>query len=128
MFEGRFDLMIDGKEMNELLFSTLQLGNEFPVELIERVEVVRGPGSVIYGGSAELSVVNVITRGLQGATDATAHLVYGQMPGAHSFSSGYARRRVTVSGRYIVDAVPGLSTFASLSRPSRTYALPRWSQ
>ena len=69
--EGKILVMIDGKEINELLFSTLQLDNGFPVELIERVEVVRGPGSVIYGGLAELSVINVITRGLQGATDAT---------------------------------------------------------
>jgi outer membrane receptor protein involved in Fe transport len=113
--EGKILVMIDGKEVNELMFSTLQLDNGFPVELIERVEVVRGPGSVIYGGLAELSVINVVTRGLQGASDATAHLVYGEMPGAHSFSSGYARRRVTVSGRYVVDAVPGLSTYASLS-------------
>lgn len=113
--EGKILLMIDGKEMNELLYSTLQLGNEFPVELIERVEVVRGPGSVIYGGSAELSVINVVTRSVQGATDATAHVVYGQMTGAHQLSTGYARRRITASGRYVFDSVPGLSTFASVS-------------
>ena len=29
--EGKILLMIDGKEMNELLFSSMQLGNEFPV-------------------------------------------------------------------------------------------------
>ena len=40
--EGKILLMIDGKEINELMFSTLQLDNGFPVELIERVEVVRG--------------------------------------------------------------------------------------
>jgi len=32
-YEGKILLRIDGKEMNELLFSTIQLGNEFPVEL-----------------------------------------------------------------------------------------------
>ena len=37
------------------------------------------------------------------------------MTGAHKFSDGYARRRVTLSGRYVVDAVPGLSTYAALS-------------
>jgi outer membrane receptor for ferrienterochelin and colicins len=113
--EGKILLMIDGKEMNELLFSSMQLGNEFPVELIERVEVVRGPGSVIYGGSAELSVINVVTRGLQGSTDAMATVSYGQMTDAGNFERGYGRRRVTASGRYIVDSVPGLSTFASVS-------------
>ena len=30
---------------------------------IERLELIRGPGSALYGGSAELAVVNVITRG-----------------------------------------------------------------
>ena len=124
--EGKILLMIDGKEMNELLFSSMQLGNEFPVELIERVEVVRGPGSVIYGGSAELSVINVVTRGLQGSTDLVASATYGEMTGASSFGDGFGRRRITASGRYVVEAVPGLSTFASVSlgqgqRSVRTY-------
>jgi len=113
--EGKILLMIDGKEMNELLFSNMQLGNEYPVELIERVEVVRGPGSVIYGGSAELSVINVVTRGVQGATDGLVALTYGQMTGASRFGDGYGRRKFTASGRLVVDAVPGLSGFASLS-------------
>ncbi|MES1204433.1 MAG: TonB-dependent receptor, partial [Pseudomonadota bacterium] len=114
-YEGKILLMMDGKEMNELLFSTVQLGNEFPVELIERVEVVRGPGSVIYGGNAELSVINVVTRGLQGGTDLTVAGTYGQLPGANAFGSGYGRRRLSFSGRYVVDAVPGLSTFVGAS-------------
>jgi outer membrane receptor protein involved in Fe transport len=113
--EGKILLIIDGKEMNELLFSNMQLGNEFPVELIERVEVVRGPGSVIYGGSAELAVINVVTRGLQGSTDVMATATYGQMPAARSFGTGYGQRKVTASGRFVVDSVPGLSSFASVS-------------
>jgi outer membrane receptor protein involved in Fe transport len=113
--EGKILLMIDGKEMNELLFSNMQLGNEFPVELIERVEVVRGPGSVIYGGSAELSVINIVTRGLQGASDFLANASYGQMTGASAAGNGYGRRKVTASGRLVVEGVPGLSAFASVS-------------
>ena len=113
--EGKILLLIDGKEMNELLFSNMQLGNEFPVELIERVEVVRGPGSVIYGGSAELSVINVVTRGLQGSTDVMATATYGQMTDASNASTGYGRRKLTASGRFVVDGVPGLSRFVSLS-------------
>lgn len=113
--EGKILLIIDGKEMNELLYSNMQLGNEFPVELIERVEIVRGPGSVIYGGSAELAVINVITRGLQGTTDVMATATYGQMTGARDFGTGYGRRKVTASGRFVVDSVPGLSSFASVS-------------
>jgi outer membrane receptor for ferrienterochelin and colicin len=94
--EGKILLLIDGKEMNEQLYSTMQLGHEFPVELIERVEVVRGPGSVIYGGNAELAVVNVITRNAQGSTDVLASATYGQMLGS------YGRRGGVVSGRLVV--------------------------
>lgn len=126
--EGKILLMIDGKEMNELLYSTMQLGNEFPIELIERVEVVRGPGSVIYGGNAELAVINVVTRSLQGASDFVVAGTYGQQ----SFSDlgqGYGRRSLTVSGRYVVDAIPGLSMFSSASigqghRSARDYVDP----
>lgn len=67
--EGKILLLIDGQEFNENLYSTLQLGHHFLADTIERVEVIRGPGSAIYGGYAELAVINVITRsadGLQG--------------------------------------------------------------
>ncbi len=61
-FEGKILLLWDGQEMNEMGYATLQLGGHFPVDVIERVEIIRGPGSAIYGGSAELAVINVITR------------------------------------------------------------------
>lgn len=111
--EGKILLMVDGKEMNELLYSTMQLGNEFPVDLIERVEVVRGPGSVIYGGNAELAVINIVTRGVQGGTDVFASANYGQFTNGPTFGNSYARRGGTLSGRYVFDAVPGLSAFVS---------------
>lgn len=60
--EGKILLLIDGQPMNELLYSTLQLANHYPLEAIERIEVIRGPGSAIYGGFAELAVINIITR------------------------------------------------------------------
>lgn len=33
-----------------------------PIELVDHIEVVLGPGSVVYGNSAMLGVINVITR------------------------------------------------------------------
>lgn len=61
--EGKVLLLWDGQEMNETRYATLQLGNHFPVDQIQQVEIIRGPGSAIYGGFAELAVINVITRG-----------------------------------------------------------------
>lgn len=36
--------------------------NVVPVELIERIEVVKGPGSALYGSDAVVGVLNIITR------------------------------------------------------------------
>lgn len=60
--EGKVVLFIDGQEMNEGLYSTLQFGNHYPIENIERIEIIRGPGSAMYGGYAAHAVINVITR------------------------------------------------------------------
>lgn len=60
--EGKLLLVVDGHEMNELGYQTTLFGHHYPVEAIERIEIIRGPGSAIYGGSAELGVVKVTTR------------------------------------------------------------------
>ncbi len=60
--EGKVLILFDGHPMNELLYQTVALGNRFPVDAIARVEIIRGPGSAIYGGSAEYGVINIITR------------------------------------------------------------------
>ncbi|MCG8632456.1 MAG: TonB-dependent receptor [Desulfobacterales bacterium] len=36
--------------------------NQVPVELVERIEVVKGPGSALYGSDAMAGIVNIITK------------------------------------------------------------------
>lgn len=60
--EGKVLLLIDGQEMNEDLFSNLEFGHHYSVNLIDKIEIIRGPGSAIYGGYAELGVINIITK------------------------------------------------------------------
>jgi outer membrane cobalamin receptor len=36
--------------------------NQIPVEMIERIEIVKGPGSALYGSDAMAGVVNIITK------------------------------------------------------------------
>lgn len=61
-YEGKVLLLIDGIECNEDGFSSVILGNHFLLENVDRIEIIRGPGSVIYGGSAGLAVINIITK------------------------------------------------------------------
>ena len=60
--EGKVLVMLDGQEINELLYSTTEFGHHVLAHSIERLELIRGPGSALYGGTAELAVINVITR------------------------------------------------------------------
>ncbi|MDD3804334.1 MAG: TonB-dependent receptor plug domain-containing protein [bacterium] len=84
--EGKVLLLLDGHEMNELTYSNIMLGNHVPVELIEKIEIIRGPGSAKYGGFAELGVINIITRREERSDYIGGSLVYSQ------FEETYARR------------------------------------
>jgi iron complex outermembrane receptor protein len=63
-------LMIDGHAVPFRLTSGNWLGPELiPLSAVDHIEIVRGPGSVLYGADALLGVVNVVTRrNQQGAT------------------------------------------------------------
>jgi len=63
-YNSRVLLLVDGQRLNDSLYDGALLGTECPLDLdvVERVEVVRGPGSSLYGNNAFFGVVNLITR------------------------------------------------------------------
>ena len=63
-FNSRVLLLVDGHRLNDANYYTASIGTEFvlDVDLIDRVEVVRGPSSSLYGTNAFFGVINVITR------------------------------------------------------------------
>ncbi|HEU4403578.1 MAG TPA: TonB-dependent receptor, partial [Candidatus Polarisedimenticolia bacterium] len=63
-YNSRVLLLVDGHRSNDIIFGQALLGTEGPidVELIDRVEVIRGPSSSIYGTGAFFGVVSVITK------------------------------------------------------------------
>lgn len=60
--EGKILLLIDGQEINEPRYAGVPFFNHFDVEQIKRIEIIRGSGSSIWGGTAELGVINIITK------------------------------------------------------------------
>ena len=78
-FEGRALFLLDGHQLSDLYFGSFVLGNELPVHLIEKIEIIRGPGSVIYGGTAELTVINIITKEGKTIDGIDLALRYGQL-------------------------------------------------
>lgn len=63
-YNSRVLLLIDGHRANDNIYDSALIAQEALVEMdsIERVEVIRGPSSSLYGSSAFFGVVNVITR------------------------------------------------------------------
>jgi iron complex outermembrane receptor protein len=56
-------LLVDGRDVTwELLGAPIWTVQHFSMDEIERIEVIRGPGSSLYGPNAYVGVVNVITR------------------------------------------------------------------
>jgi outer membrane receptor for ferrienterochelin and colicins len=63
-YNSRILLLVDGHRINDNIYDAALLGTEFvvDVDLIDRVEVIRGPGSSLYGNNAFFAVINVITK------------------------------------------------------------------
>lgn len=63
-YNNRILLLVDGYRINEPVLDLAYIDTAFvlDVDLIDRVEVVRGPGSSMYGSNAVFGVINVITK------------------------------------------------------------------
>jgi outer membrane receptor protein involved in Fe transport len=90
-FNNRFLLLVDGHALNDGIWGSAPL--ELPVDLqsLERVEIVRGPGSALYGTGAVLGVINLVTR--SGSALGATHLaVHGGSYGRRGASAVIDRR------------------------------------
>ncbi len=54
--------LVNGQEITYLLVGGLQHGQRIPLASISRIEVIRGPGSAVYGADAFAGVINIITK------------------------------------------------------------------
>jgi len=63
-WNSRILLLVDGHRINDNVLGQAFIGLEFPVDidLIQRIEIIRGPSSSLYGAEAFFGVINVITR------------------------------------------------------------------
>lgn len=61
---NHFLLLLDGHVINDPLRggSTFGVGAGIPLELVDHIEIIVGPGSVLYGSNAMFGVINVVTK------------------------------------------------------------------
>jgi outer membrane receptor for ferrienterochelin and colicins len=79
-FNSRILLLVDGHRINNDLTDGAFIDTAFilDIDLIDRIEIVRGPGSVLYGDNAFFGVINVITRRAEQINGAEVSGSYGE--------------------------------------------------
>jgi iron complex outermembrane receptor protein len=98
-YNTRVLLTINGHRINDGVYDQASIGADLGLDpmMIDRVEIIRGAGSSLYGTSAFLAVVNIITRTGNTMNPGTVWLnggsqdtVSGGVAVAHTFSNGLA--------------------------------------
>jgi outer membrane receptor protein involved in Fe transport len=105
---GHILLLINGRPVRETMEGGLSsdMFERFPVGAIDHIEVIKGPGSVLYGSDAFSGVINVVTKKADGTGASAAGLIGTDGHTAAFDPSGTATLNagdlnVLVSGRYL---------------------------
>lgn len=61
-YNDKMVLMVDGVRLRHLYYGHFSLGDNFPLEKIEKVEVIMGPASSLYGANAFGGIISITTR------------------------------------------------------------------
>ncbi len=115
-YNTRILLLVDGHRLNDVIYDQAAIGTESGLDprTFERVEVIRGPASSLYGTSAFFAVVNVITKSGAEVSGVSAALDAG------SFGTAVLRAS---AGRRLPSGldVALFATTGSSDGPSRLY-------
>jgi iron complex outermembrane receptor protein len=113
-YNNRILLMLNGNTTNDGVYGSAAVGTDYQLDLrvIDRVEIIHGPGSSLYGTGAVFAVINIITkRGLDmdGLMVSGELGSYGRNSAAAFFGKKYANRLdIAISGQITDVKGPGL--------------------
>lgn len=88
-YNNRILLLLDGHALNDAIYGGAYVGWEqlgLDLDMVERIEVVRGPGAALYGNNAMFAVVNVVTKQARQVSGARV----GVLAGSHFAVGGAA--------------------------------------
>jgi outer membrane receptor for ferrienterochelin and colicins len=94
-------VLVDGERAQGRLGGTMDM-SRFPADSVERIEIVKGAGSALYGSDAVAGVINIITRRTREPLEAGGHVAGGNL-GTLDLTSRLGVRR----DRYDLLAVAG---------------------
>ena len=122
-------VLIDGKKQNNNGdiypngFGGLQFANIPPISMIERIEVVRGPMSTLYGADAMGGVINIITKKI--SKEWTGSISKGQTFQSKSYWGNESTTDIALMGPLIEDKL-GLSLRGSYY--DKEASNPQWAK
>lgn len=87
-------ILLNGTRITTPHRGTLMTGMELPIEAIQQVEVIRGPGSALYGADAFAGVINIITKKAKDIDGTTV----GARVGDHDTQSGWGQHGAKWAG------------------------------
>ena len=93
-------VLVDGRRANEVDLSAVDWA-QIPIEQIERIEIVRGSGTVLYGDNATAGVINIITKSPSQKFSANGGVTFGSYNRAKVdayASGGYKRTAASLYG------------------------------
>ena len=102
-------VMINGNPISFRSETTNWMGPELiPIGAVERIEVIRGPGSALYGANAFLGVINIITKSAED-TDGTKFTV------TRDSFNGNSGHSISAIGGYEVGPFEMMMSFQSVN-------------
>jgi len=128
-YNSRVLLLIDGHWANHNVNGGAVFGTELPfdIDLVERVEVIRGPNSSIYIANALLAIINVVTKrghdekGLSVSGEAGSYGTYkSNLAYGGRFKNGLD---VLLSGSYYASHGPGQLYFKDFDSPATNHGI-----
>ena len=83
-------LLINGRPFRDASSTSLNhdFYSTFPVESIKQIEIIRGPGSVLYGTNAFAGAINIITKNAPDSPGGNLALTYGSFDSKKLAASG----------------------------------------
>jgi outer membrane receptor for ferrienterochelin and colicins len=126
---NRILVLIDGHRINDNVFGEPYLGTEFLVDLdlVDHVEIIRGPSSSLYGADAFFAVINVITRKgeqVKGLELSFVGASFGTYRGRGSYGRQFRGIDIMLSGTFYNSDGPVLF-FPEFDSPATNFGITR---
>jgi outer membrane receptor for ferrienterochelin and colicins len=108
-------LIVDGVPIRDFVYGNFLIDEMYPVEQMERIEIMLGPGSVLYGANAQAGIISITTKKHAKQIMGTASTF-----GTYSGSTHYYVKDLSVFFKYL-ETTGGFSPDKGRDGRSRIY-------